>query len=143
MVASVSNVFDAFEPLALFLKIIGFLPIFWHENCTTRQRVLNVIILAFNVVLSLAVAYCIVSSFIYNDNQEFIILVSKNCALLVLCYGTPMILIVTGFVLAGPLNRILLQVYLCDVKARVAFQSSQITTKLSLFSALQITSHRD
>lgn len=123
MVASASNVFDTFEPLAMFLKIIGFLPIFWHENCTTRQRVMNAIGLVLNVALSFAVAYCIVSSFITHGSrhQEFIILVSNNCALLVLSYGTPVVLIITGFVLADPLKRTFLQVYQCDVKARMVF----------------------
>lgn len=123
MVANARNVFDTFEPLALSLKVIGFLPLFWHESCTTRQRVLNVIIMAWNIVLSLALAYCVQSSFTLqgSSNREFVELVSNNCVLLVVCYGTPLSLIVAGFVLADRLHQIMLQVYQCDLKVRASF----------------------
>lgn len=123
MIANAGNVFGTFEPLALSLKVIGFLPIFWHGSCTTRQRVLNVIVLVWNIMLSLAFAYCVQSSFILQDSskREFVVLVSSNWVLLVVCYGTPLVLIVAGFVLADRLHQIMLLIYQCDLKVTVTF----------------------
>lgn len=120
MVSKVNNVFDTVEPLAIFLKIIGFLPIFWHQRCSIRQHVCNAIVCILNVVLSLAVAYRVVASFIFDDSlkQDFVALVSNNCLLLVLFYGYPIILIVAGFLLSNRFKLIIVEVYECDLKVR-------------------------
>lgn len=54
----VSSVYECFHPLELFLKLTGFLPIFWHaERHSTRQRIINWTNLVVNVVICLLVSH--------------------------------------------------------------------------------------
>lgn len=110
----VSCVYECFHPLELFLKLTGFLPIFWNAGKpSTRQQIVNWINLVLNVVLCFLVSHVGLKlereHHIDGTNFARKIIINE-----VVTYVTPQTGIVLAFVMARRVKKIFHKLHQID-----------------------------